>query len=106
MPERNIMLKLEEKWCKKGRHIVNRSNFAKDKTKSDGLSSACKDCIRLKNEDYYKRNKKEKWGVQTNNEKDAEILRHMTRFINNADAQIIAFRNNLRLFRDNETYMS
>ena len=41
------------KYCKKGHHIVDKSNFTADKTKSDGLYSTCKTCLVKKNRDVY-----------------------------------------------------
>ncbi len=57
------------KFCRKGMHIVEKSQFTTDKNLKDGLRSACKQCIHKKNTKYYKNKKLQ---IQTFLENDAE----------------------------------
>src|SRR5690242_16534178 len=50
----------EYKFCRRGKHMVLKSNFAKERRTKDGLRANCKDCINeCQRETYYKH--KERW---------------------------------------------
>lgn len=51
----------EMKVCTKCKTLLPLSNFGKDKTKSDGYYSSCKDCNEKKDRDTYSKNPKKKY---------------------------------------------
>ena len=54
----NFIIDLQtQKYCKKGAHVVLKSDFTPDGSKKDGLRSTCKECTRLKNRMSYQKNR-------------------------------------------------
>lgn len=52
---------VEMKVCTKCNNLLPLSSFGKDKTKSDGYYSSCKDCKAKKDRDIYSKNPKKKY---------------------------------------------
>ena len=63
---KNIAVQSNEKYCRTGQHILDKSMFSNDNAKKDGLSSYCKDCKSKKFREYYQTHKHDKWEVDYN----------------------------------------
>lgn len=54
----NFIIDLQtQKYCKKGAHVVLKSEFTPDRSKKDGLRSTCKACTSLKNKMCYQKSR-------------------------------------------------
>jgi hypothetical protein len=54
----NYIINLEtEKFCKKGSHVMPKTEFSSENNKKDGLRSTCKECTKLKNKLSYEKHK-------------------------------------------------
>ncbi len=58
-----------QKICRKGMHVLDKSEFTKESKRSDGLKPTCKACTSIRNMKYYK---KRKLHIQTYLENDLE----------------------------------
>ncbi len=52
--------KSNQKICRRGVHILDRSHFGKESRSKDGLASACRSCIAKKNKAVYQTRKHNK----------------------------------------------
>jgi len=55
--EQITLTKENSKYCRKCNTIKIKTDFANDKRRSNGLTSSCKDCLKIKRKNYYLKNK-------------------------------------------------